>query len=179
VVPPWTGEEIGTYIKDFGKFDLLAWMNTYWINQGASNDEFWAHEFSKHATCFSTFDVPCYGPEYVEHQEVIEFFETAIKYYQRLPTYDWLAEAGIKPSNSTTVSLGDLQTVLTEKYGATPYIGCSGPRYNTTAEGQGSPDSGRTVVSEVWYYSYVSQPSSPSSSSSSSSSLFFSRLDFR
>ena len=131
-------------------------MNKYWVNQGASNDEFWAHEFSKHATCFSTFDVPCYGPEYVEHEEVVEFFETAITYYQRVPTFAWLKEAGITPSNATGVSLGDVQGALVAGYGATPYVGCSGPRYNTTEEGQGSDDGGRTVISEVWYYSYVS-----------------------
>lgn len=131
-------------------------MNKYWVNQGASNDEFWAHEFSKHATCYSTFDVPCYGPEYVEHEEVMEFFETAIMYYLRVPTYKWLEEAGIVPSNVTGVSLGDVQGALAKAYGATPYIGCSGPRYNTTEAGQGSNDGGRTVISEVWYYSHVS-----------------------
>jgi len=35
----------------------LWFIFRYWINQGASNSEFWAHEFSKHATCFSTFEV--------------------------------------------------------------------------------------------------------------------------
>ena len=45
------------------------------------------HEFSKHATCFSTFDVPCYGPKYTEHEEVVDFFETVILYNSRLNTY--------------------------------------------------------------------------------------------
>jgi ribonuclease T2 len=131
-------------------------MNKYWINQGAPNTDFWAHEFSKHATCYSTFDVPCYGPEYVEHQEVPEFFETAIKYYQRLPTYEWLSAQGIKPSNRTTVALTDLQSALVKGYGALPYIGCSGPRWNETSAGKGSKDNGRTQISEVWYYFHVS-----------------------
>jgi ribonuclease T2 len=155
-VPPWKGAEIGTFVEKFGRYDLLDWMNTYWINQGASNDEFWAHEFSKHATCFSTFDVPCYGPEYVEHQEVVEYFETSILFHQRLPTFTWLAEAGVKPSNSSKVSLSDVQGPLAEAYGAVPYVGCSGPRYNTTEAGKGSTDNGRTVVSEAWYFSHVS-----------------------
>ena len=94
----------------------------------------------------------------MEHEEVVEFFETAIMYYERVPTFKWLEEAGITPSNSSTVSLADVQGALADAYGAMPYIGCSGARYNTTEEGQGSSDGGRTVISEVWYYSYVSVP---------------------
>ncbi|KIW49332.1 hypothetical protein, variant [Exophiala xenobiotica] len=154
-VPAYKGPSIDTFLTPFGKYDLLSWMNTYWINQGAPNTDFWAHEFSKHATCFSTFDVPCYGPEYRQHEEVVDFFETAIQYYKRLPTWSWLSEAKITPSNSTQYTLSDIQGQLTKKYGATPYIGCSGPRYNTTEAGKNSTDTGRTVVSEVWYYSHV------------------------
>ena len=66
-------------------------MNKYWINQGAPNDVFWAHEFSKHATCTSTFDVACYGPNYQKHQEVIDFFEATIRAFKMYPTYDMLA----------------------------------------------------------------------------------------
>jgi ribonuclease T2 len=131
-------------------------MKKYWINQGASNEDFWGHEFSKHGTCFSTFDVPCYGPEYVQHEEVVQFFETAILYYRRLPTFGWLNAAGITPSNTTTYSIGQFQNALTKGYGALPYIGCSGPRYNETAAGKGSTDNGRTQISETWYYFHVS-----------------------
>ncbi|RMZ90923.1 hypothetical protein DV736_g1843, partial [Chaetothyriales sp. CBS 134916] len=155
VVPPYTGPNIGTFVQGFKRYDLLDWMNTYWINQGAPNSDFWAHEFSKHGTCYSTFDLPCYGPDYVKHEDVIDFFQTAILYYQRVPTYRWLADAGITPCNKTAYSLSDIQAALTKAYGAEPYIGCSGPRYNKTAAGEGSKDSGYTVLSEVWYYSHV------------------------
>lgn len=57
VVPPWTGAPISSFIEDWQRYDLLDWMNTYWINQGAPNSDFWGHEFSKHATCYSTFQV--------------------------------------------------------------------------------------------------------------------------
>ena len=156
-VPPYKGPNIGTFVEAFGRYDLLDWMNTYWINQGAPNSDFWGHEFSKHATCFSTIDVPCYGPKYIEHEEVIDFFQTAIKYYERVPTYKWLEDAGITPSNKTQYSLKDIQGALTKAYGAQPYVGCSGTRYNATEAGEAanSTDSGRTVLSEVWYYSHV------------------------
>jgi len=155
VVPAYKGPSISTFLPPFGKLDLLAYMNTYWINQGAPNADFWAHEFSKHGTCFSTFDVPCYGPMHQNHTDVIDFFETAILYYRRLPTWGWLAGAGIRPSNSTTYSIADIQRTLAKNYGATPYVGCSGPRYNETAAGKGSKDNGRTIMSEVWYYFHV------------------------
>lgn len=86
---------------------------------------------------------------------MIDFFETAVQYYQTLPTYRWLAEANIKPHNKTTVSLHRVQAALTEGFGAIPYVGCAGPRYNATAAGQGSDDNGLTVLSEVWYYHHV------------------------
>jgi ribonuclease T2 len=156
VVPPWTGATIDNWIKDAGKYDLLDWMNKYWINQGASNAEFWAHEFAKHATCFSTFDLPCYGPQYVPHQDVIEYFETAVLYELRLPTYKWLTDAGITPSNTTRVALKDVQNALVAGYGKLPFVGCSGPRYNETAAGARTTDNGRTQISETWYYFHVS-----------------------
>lgn len=131
-------------------------MKKYWINQGAPSTDLWAHEFSKHATCFSTFDVPCYGPSYVQHEELADFYESAIKYYKRLPTWGWLAQAGIRPSNTTGYSLTDLQSALTKGYGKLPYVGCAGPAYNTTAAGKGSSDNGKIYLTEAWYYFYVS-----------------------
>ncbi|OQO15115.1 hypothetical protein B0A48_00497 [Cryoendolithus antarcticus] len=152
VVPPYNGTDITAFVTPFGRYDLLAYMNKYWIGQNQKNWILWAHEFSKHATCFSTFDLPCYGPQYVKHYDLVDFFETTVKYFLRLPTYDWLADAGIEPSNSTTYTLKKMEKALKREYRATPYLGCSGPRYNATAAGAGSLDNGRTELSEVWYY---------------------------
>lgn len=126
-MPPWTGAPIASFLPPFGKLDLLAFMHRYWIAQGQPNTDFWAHEFSKHATCYSTFDVACYGPLYVPHQDVVDFFETVVAYYLTLPTWGWLMARDIKPSNATGYSLGSLQDALREGYGKTPYISCSGP----------------------------------------------------
>lgn len=76
-------------------------------------------------------------------------------YNSRLNTYQWLADADVVPSNSTTYTITDFEEALSAEYGATPYVGCSGPRYNETAQGQGSLDNGRTQVSEMWYYFHV------------------------
>ncbi|KAJ5051020.1 uncharacterized protein L3040_002885 [Drepanopeziza brunnea f. sp. 'multigermtubi'] len=154
-VVPYHGPSIATFLEPFGKFDLLAFMRQFWVGQGQPSADLWAHEFSKHATCFSTFALPCYGPMYQEHAEVVDYFQTAVAYYRNLPTYFWLSAKEIRPSNSTRYSLTDLQEALTEGFGALPYIACSGPRYNATAAGKGTTDNGYTVVSEVWYYYHV------------------------
>lgn len=127
-------------------------MNTYWVSQGSPNSEFWEHEFSKHATCYSAFDIPCFGPMYQLHEDVVDFFQTVILYYQRLPSLQWLETHGIRPSNSTTYTLSDIESALQTEYGATPYVGCSGPRFNETIAGNGTLDNGRTQLSELWYY---------------------------
>lgn len=155
-VPAYTGPSIDTFVEPFGRFDLLAYMSTYWIAWQQDNAGFHAHEFSKHATCFSTFNVPCYGPLYRQHEDVVDFFDTAISYYRRLPTFDWLAEAGITPSNRTTYSYADIVTVLSDRHGGIPFLGCTGPRFNATAAGRNTTDKGYTVLNEVWYYEHVS-----------------------
>ncbi|PQE17930.1 ribonuclease t2 family protein [Rutstroemia sp. NJR-2017a WRK4] len=162
-VPPYKGPPITKYIEEAGKYDLLAYMNKYWINQGAPNWYLWAHEFSKHATCFSTFDTPCFGSSSPNSTSptslstLLTFLPTALSYYLSLPTHTFLATHSIHPSNTSTYTLSSLQHALTTEFGALPYIGCSGPRYNNTAAGKAanSTDTGYTVVSEVWYYYYV------------------------
>lgn len=54
------------------------------------------------------------------------------------PTYQWLADANITPSNSTTYTLSAIQGALKQASGATPYLGCQGG-----------------ALSEVWYFNHV------------------------
>lgn len=154
-VPAYKGESIDKWFEPYGKLDLLAYMNKYWIGQYDPNWFLWAHEYSKHATCFSTFQTECWGPKAPKYADLFEFFETVITYFRQLPTYQWLADSGIRPSNSTAYTLSDIQKALTKEYGFVPYVGCSGPRYNETAAGAGSSDNGRTQLSEMWYYYHV------------------------
>ena len=81
-------------------------------------------------TCFSTMDVGnndtpnCYGPEYVNATErsIIDYFESAVLHDLQFPTYKWLEEGGVVPSNTTGVDLGKMLDILTEKSGAIPYV---------------------------------------------------------
>lgn len=86
---------------------------------------------------------------------MVDFFETAIKYFKKLPTWDWLTDQGVIPSNSTTYTYSKLRDVLFEQHGGIPFIGCSGPRFNATGAGRNTADNGYTVLSEVWYYQHV------------------------
>ena len=132
-------------------------MNKYWVSQGSPNKDFWGHEvrsalsvdlqsinwwlqFSKHATCTSTFDVSCYGPDYKKHQDVVDFFDAVVRAFKMYPTYNMLAASGIFPSNKTTYSLTQLQGALKAQTGAIPYLGCG---------------SNGTVLEEVWYFHHV------------------------
>ncbi|KAF8922066.1 ribonuclease T2 [Mucidula mucida] len=138
-VPAWVGPGVDTFVKKFGRDDQLAFMNTYWINQNAPNVDLWAHEFSKHATCTSTFDVQCYSEDVEEHAEVVDFFDATIRAFHQYPTFDILAASGIVPSNTTSYTLDQIQTAIVMQTGAIPYLGCTNA----------------TVLSEVWYFSHV------------------------
>ncbi|KAK4126797.1 ribonuclease T2 [Parathielavia appendiculata] len=160
-VPPYNGPTVDTFLTALGKPGraLLDWMNKFWISQNEPNAVLWAHEFSKHATCFSTFAPSCFSPEALDkHSDLLDYFSASADFFKRLPTYDWLAAKSIKPSNSTGYTLADIQSALAAEHGAKPYIGCSGPRYNQTEAGKGSLDNGRTVLTEVWYYYHVYGP---------------------
>lgn len=87
----------------------------------------------------------------------MDFFETAIGYYKKYPTWEFLAKHNIQPSNSTGYGRAQLEDALAAETGVVPYVGCSGPRYNETQAGRAanSTDSGRTVLSEVWYYMHA------------------------
>ncbi|KAG1813257.1 ribonuclease T2-like protein [Suillus subaureus] len=141
VITPYNGPSVRNFIHEFGRSDLLHYMDTFWINQGAPNEELWAREFSKHGTCTSTFDVACYEPGYKTHQEVVNFFETVVKVFQMYPTYDMLAAAGIVPSNTTTYTRAQIANALYSQTGADPWLGCY--------------DANGAVLEEIWYFHHV------------------------
>ena len=110
-------------------------MTTYWVSDEGSANSFWAHEWNKHGTCISTLDPDCYA-NYEPTEEVAAFFQTVVNLYKTLPTYEWLADAGIKPSNSKTYTLAAMQAALKKHHGYDVYLGCS--------DGE--------TLDEAWYY---------------------------
>lgn len=59
-VPPYRGPPIDAWFAPHGKADLRAWMDEFWVALDQPNWYLWAHEYSKHATCYSTFQKECY-----------------------------------------------------------------------------------------------------------------------
>lgn len=77
---------IGDVLENFGQYDLLEYMDSYW--KGINGDEsLWMHEWAKHGTCVSTLEPKCYGDDYLETEEVVDYFAKAVETFHRLPTY--------------------------------------------------------------------------------------------
>lgn len=113
--------------------DTLSYMQTYWKDYQGNDESFWEHEWSKHGTCISTLNPSCYT-NYQRGEEAADFFTKAVSLFKALPTYDWLAAAGITPSNTATYTADQIQSALQAQFGKAVIIGCS---------------SG--VLDEVWY----------------------------
>ncbi|XXH01411.1 hypothetical protein Hte_007771 [Hypoxylon texense] len=135
--------------------DLLEYMKTYWLPDSGTAESFWEHEFGKHGTCVSTLDPKCFT-NYKATDEVPYYFNTTVSLFQTLPTYKFLADAGIAPSATATYKLADIQAALSRNHGGeSVYVGCSGGAieqvyyyynvYGSVADGQfvpASPDNG-------------------------------------
>ena len=115
---------------------LLGDMQEYWKAGYGSDEHLWEHEWGKHGTCISTLNPPCYGDGYKGQEEVVTYFNTTVKLYETLPTYVWLAEAGITPSFTATYALKDVVGALQRKHDGLPIVRC----------GQ------KAELREVWYY---------------------------
>ncbi|CEJ93907.1 Putative Ribonuclease Trv [[Torrubiella] hemipterigena] len=114
--------------------DTLSYMQTYWKDYKGDDETFWEHEWGKHGTCISTLEPSCYS-NYQTTQEAADFFTRTVGLFKTVPTYSWLAAAGITPSTSKTYSLSTIQDVLTKKHGAAVTLKCK-----------------NKVINEVWYH---------------------------
>lgn len=119
-------KNISDILKASGNDDLLSYMETYWLPNDSTGEEFWEHEWGKHGTCVSTLEPKCFT-DYQATEEVSYYFNTTVSLFKTLPTYQWLADAGITPSSSKTYALADIQAALSKNHdGKTVYVGCSG-----------------------------------------------------
>ncbi|KAK2592345.1 Ribonuclease T2 precursor (RNase T2) [Conoideocrella luteorostrata] len=126
--------DIEGILSSGGASDTLDYMKQFWKDYKGDDETFWQHEWGKHGTCISSLDPKCYGG-YKDKEEAVDFFKKTVELFKTLPTYQWLADAGIKPSTSKTYSLSQIQSVLSEKHGAKVTLSCKGKAFN-----------------EVWYH---------------------------
>jgi len=99
-------------------------MQTYWKDYTGNDESFWEHEWGKHGTCISTLEPSCY-PNYKPTQEAVDYFNRAVSLFQTLPSYSWLAAAGIVPSTTQTYTLSAIQSALTSHFGFAVTINCN------------------------------------------------------
>ncbi|KAF2738288.1 ribonuclease T2 [Polyplosphaeria fusca] len=126
---------ITNILQSFGKTDLLSYMQTYWKDYQGNDETFWQHEWGKHGTCISTLEPDCYT-EHKATEEVVDFFQKAVDLFKGLPSYEWLAAAGITPSTSKTYTTQAIQDAIAAKRpGVSVTLGCKSGSLN-----------------EIWYH---------------------------
>ncbi|KAJ7633151.1 RNase Gf29 [Roridomyces roridus] len=119
---------ISSLLTAQGGSSTLSLMNTYWKNDpdDGSDEELWEHEWATHGTCYSTLKTACLPSGSAKGAEAVAFFETVVKLFQTLPTFEWLSNQGITPSSSTTHTLASLNAAIKAEYGFTPSFDCDG-----------------------------------------------------
>lgn len=113
-----------------GASDTLAYMQDYWQDISGTSESFWEHEWSKHGTCYSTLRPSCLPSGSPKGAEAVAYFQTVVGLFKTLPTYTWLAEAGIVPSSSATYTLAQITSAIKAKWGYTVALDCSSGNIN-------------------------------------------------
>ncbi|KAL9716414.1 hypothetical protein Ac2012v2_000861 [Leucoagaricus gongylophorus] len=121
---------IASLLTAQGAGSTLSFMQTHWVDINGQNEQFWEHEWSTHGTCMSTLEPSCLPSGSPRGAEAVAFFETVVKLFQTLPTYVWLANAGIIPSTSKTFTLSTLTSALRSASGVIPALDCNGSTLN-------------------------------------------------
>ncbi|KAJ6502673.1 ribonuclease [Mycena vulgaris] len=121
---------LGSLLTAQGSSDTLDFMKTYWKDINGADETFWEHEWSKHGTCMSTLDVKCLPSGSAKGAEAVIYLNTVVRLFKALPTYEWLADAGITPSSTTTHTLASLTAALKAGFGFTPALDCTGTALN-------------------------------------------------
>lgn len=78
--------DVETILTNQGRTELLEYMETYWLSDDESANEFWAHEWNTHGTCINTIDPSCYT-DYTDNEEVGDFFQEVVTLFKSLDTY--------------------------------------------------------------------------------------------
>ncbi|CAI7673887.1 unnamed protein product [Penicillium discolor] len=125
---------ISLILVDAGRGDLLEYMSEYWKDFRGDDSNLWQHEWNKHGTCVSTLEPDCYA-DYLPQQEVVDYFDKTVEVYKELPTYEFLANASIVPSQTRTYALADIEAALEQAHGNPVTIRCR---------------SG--AINEIWYH---------------------------
>ncbi|KAF8434336.1 base non-specific acid ribonuclease [Boletus edulis BED1] len=123
---PSRAYDIPNLLVEQGASATLDYMQQFWLNADGTNEHLWNHEWSTHGTCYSTLQPSCLPQGNPEGSEAVSYFQTIVQLFQTLPTYTWLANAGIEPSYHRTYTLSEILSALEQGSGGyTPQVGCS------------------------------------------------------
>ncbi|OJJ85588.1 T2 family ribonuclease [Aspergillus glaucus CBS 516.65] len=125
---------ISLILVDSGRRDLLEYMDVYWKDFKGDDLDLWVHEWNKHGTCISTLETRCYD-EYYPQQDVVDYFDKAVEIFGELPSYKFLADAGIVPSHTKTYTLAEIEDALAKGHGSDVTVRCHSHSLN-----------------EIWYH---------------------------
>lgn len=127
-------------VDDFKDPGLYDTMRDTWMSLSGDVESLWVHEFNKHGTCMTTIRPKCYSQEYRDHQNVYDYFNVTVNLFKKLPTFDFLANAGIVPSTEKTYTKAEIAKALDAAFGENRvYFKCN--RYN--------------ALQEVWYFHHL------------------------
>ncbi|KAF9142717.1 ribonuclease T2-like [Mortierella sp. GBA39] len=129
--------DIGTRLQNYpsAPAGFMDDMDTYWSSYTGDNNAFWSHEWSKHGTCVSTLAPKC-SSNYVQDQDVFNYFNTALGLRKQYNLYSVLSGAGINPGSTPNVA--DMHNAIKAAFGVDAQINCA---------------SG--VLSEIWLFFQV------------------------
>ncbi|CAI5759695.1 unnamed protein product [Candida verbasci] len=133
----------GSTIKDiivnkFNDQELYDNLSNVWKDINGNDQSLWAHEWNKHGTCINTINPSCYS-SYETNEDVYDYYKILYQLFENLPTYQWLTEAGIKPSNSVTYTKSQIQNALSSKFGQQVYFKCDSSN----------------ALNEIWYFHHI------------------------
>lgn len=130
-------------VDEFNDSALYAKIEKNWKNFNGDDELLWMHEFNKHATCIKTIRPTCYGSGFKPDENVYDFFRIAVLLYEKYPTFEFLADAGITPSLDKTYTFDQIAEALNSNFdGHKVYFKCN--KYN--------------ALQEIWYYHYLQGP---------------------
>ena len=70
------------------------------------------HEWMSHGTCYNTLQPSCLPSGSPQGAEAVAYFQRVVGLFQQLPTYQWLASAGITPSYQQTYDIDSVISAL-------------------------------------------------------------------
>ncbi|KIO26102.1 hypothetical protein M407DRAFT_24547 [Tulasnella calospora MUT 4182] len=110
-------------LTENGKEDLLRWMEEFWV--GIPNNEYlWSNEWNRHGTCMSTIAPKCMPEGSATGLDAAIYFQKTADAFKSVPTYKFLASAGIEPDTTKTYSLNELESAFKTAYGFLPLLEC-------------------------------------------------------